>query len=44
MQPAWTLRPAAHQDGRLAKCPLGTAVPEGGLDTVTRLHEMREKK
>lgn len=43
VQPAWALRPV-DQDGRLAWAPLGTAEPEGWLDTVTCLHEMRQKQ
>lgn len=43
MQPAQTLRPT-YQDGRLVKGSPGTEVPEGKLDMVTHLHEVREKK
>lgn len=43
MQPAQTLRPT-YQDGRLAKGSPGTEVPEGKLDMVTHLHEVRKKK
>lgn len=42
MLPAQNLRPE-RQDGRLAKGPLGTEVPEGGLDTIAHMHEMEKK-